>query len=46
MNQNIPINDAANVNITFKQGSAELDELVDLLKKIKGVNKIRVTAMS
>ncbi len=46
INQNIPINDSANVNITFKQGNAELDELVDLLKKIKGVNKIRVTAMS
>lgn len=46
INQNIPINDVANVNITFKQGNAEIDELMTLLKKIKGVNKVRVTAMS
>ncbi len=48
INQNIPINGVANVTITFKLYNldADLDGIMDKLKKEKGVNKVRVIAMN
>ncbi len=48
INQNIPINDIANVTITFKLYNidGDLEEIMDKLKKIKGVNKVRIIAMN
>ncbi len=48
INQNIPMNDVANVTITFKSDSQDenLDELLKVLKGVKGVNKVRQVAMS
>ena len=47
INQNIPINDVANVTITFKMDNIDvgLDIIIDLLKGISGVNKVRILAM-
>ena len=48
INQNIPINDIANVTITFKLYNidGDLEGILDKLKKIKGVNKVRIIAMN
>ncbi len=48
INQNIPINDVANVTITFKLYNLDgvLDDIMANLKKVKGVNKVRVIAMN
>lgn len=48
INQNIPINDVADVTITFKidNDGNDLEQVITVLKEIKGVNKIRVIAMS
>lgn len=48
INQNIPINDVANVTITFKTDNinGELERIIDVLKKVDGVNKVRIIAMN
>lgn len=48
INQNIPINDVANVTITFKMDNinGELEKIIDVLKKVDGVNKVRIIAMN
>lgn len=48
INQNIPINDIANVTITFKLDNVlgDLEGILDVLKKVEGVNKIRIIAMN
>lgn len=47
INQNIPINDIANVTITFKMDNIDndLENIIEVLKKLKGTNKIRILAM-
>jgi len=47
INQNIPVNGIANVTISIETGNmtADYEELVRELKKIKGVNKVTVLAM-
>ncbi len=48
INQNIPINGVANVTVTFKMDNidADLDNVISILKKLDGVNKIRIIAMN
>lgn len=48
INQNIPINGVANVTITFKTDNidTDLDGLIEILKKLDGVNKVRIIAMN
>ncbi len=48
INQNIPINDVANVTITFKMENIDedLENVTAVLKKLDGVNKVRVIAMN
>lgn len=48
INQNIPINDIANVTITFKMENIDedLENVTAVLKKSDGVNKVRVIAMN
>ena len=48
INQNIPINDVADVTITFKTDNVDndLEQVIAVLKKVDGVNKIRIIAMS
>lgn len=48
INQNIPINDVANVTITFKLYNLdeELDDIMSRLKKVKGVNKVHIIGMN
>ena len=48
INQNIPINDIANITITFKMENIDenLEKVIDVLKKLDGVNKVRVIAMN
>lgn len=48
INQNIPINDVANVTITFKLYNLDgvLDDIMLRLKKVKGVNKVHIIAMN
>ena len=47
INQNIPINDVANVTVTFKMDNIdiELEKIIDVLKEVAGVNKVRILAM-
>ena len=47
INQNIPINDIANVTVTFKMDNIDvgLDRIIEVLNKVSGVNKVRVLAM-
>ena len=47
INQNIPINDVANVTVTFKMDNIdiELEQIMDVLKEVAGVNKVRILAM-
>ena len=48
INQNIPINGVANVTVTFKMDNidADLENVISILKKLDGVNKIRIIAMN
>lgn len=48
INQNIPINGVANVTITFKLDNidTDLDRIINILKELDGVNKIRIIAMN
>ena len=48
INQNIPINGVANVTITFKLDNIEgdLEKIMAVLKKVDGVNKVRIIAMN
>ena len=47
INQNIPMNDVANVTVTFKMDNidVELEKIIDVLKEVAGVNKVRILAM-
>ena len=47
INQDIPINYIANVSITFDiaEASAEIDEIMEALKKLYGIAKIELVAM-
>lgn len=48
INQNIPVNSVANITISFRIGEngIEMEEMIKNLKKIKGVNKVHLLAMS
>lgn len=48
INQNIPINGVANITISLRINdlSLSMDEVLQELKKIKGVNKVHLLAMS
>lgn len=48
INQNIPINGIANITISLRISSLEINmgEIIDELKKIKGVNKVHLLAMN
>lgn len=47
INQEIPINNLASVNITFKweEKNSKLGEMLEIMKRINGVNKASVLAM-
>ena len=47
INQNIPMNDVANVTVTFKMDNidVELEKIIEVLKGVAGVNKVRILAM-
>lgn len=47
INQNIPINDVANVTVTFKTDNIDvnLEKIIKLLKNVAGVNKVSILAM-
>ena len=48
INQNIPVNGVANITISLRVNdvSANLDDVIESLKKIDGVNKVHLLAMS
>ncbi len=48
INQNIPVNSVANITISLRINdvSADMDKIIENLKKIDGVNKVSLLAMS
>lgn len=48
INQNIPVNGIANITISLRLNETdfEMDKTIEQLKKIKGVNKVHLLAMS
>ena len=48
INQNIPVNGIANITISLRINSSAVnkDDIIERLKKIKGVNRVHILAMS
>ena len=45
INQNIPVNGIANITVSFRTDLEGIDDIVDGLYGIEGINKIDVLAM-